>query len=70
MSSVLDGLYMSRELSSAGKRPPVIMMTSIANTDYAELFPTDEEIDIDRFLTKPVSPDRLIEEVDALLEKK
>jgi hypothetical protein len=45
------------------------MMTSIANSDYAELLPTDEQIDIDRFRTKPIAPDRLIQEVEALLKK-
>src|SRR5512135_3583495 len=46
MSSVLDGLSVAREL---GDHPDyqsitIIMSTSIANTDYAELFPTDEYI--------------------------
>jgi CheY-like chemotaxis protein len=46
---------------------PIIMVTSIANTDYAALFPTDEYVHINAFLTKPVLPDRLLQEVDKLL---
>jgi len=62
MSSVLEGLSVSQTL---GEHPdfrhiPIIMVTSIANSDYAELFPTDEYVHLDAFLTKPVAPDRLL----------
>jgi len=70
MSSVLEGLSVSQELSEHPdfKHIPIIMVTSIANTDYAELFPTDEYIHLDTFLTKPVAPERLLQEVDRLLK--
>jgi len=42
-------------------------VTSIADTDYAELFPTDEYIHLDSFQTKPIKPERLVEEVNRLL---
>jgi CheY-like chemotaxis protein len=48
---------------------PILMLTSIANTDYAQLFPTDEYIHLDTFLTKPVPPDRLVKEVNRLLRR-
>jgi len=69
MSTVLDGLSVSRALGEHPefKRIPIIMLTSIANTDYAALFPTDEYIHLDTFLTKPVPPDRLVKEVNRLL---
>jgi CheY-like chemotaxis protein len=71
MSTVLDGLSVSQEL---GDHPeyrdiPIIMVTSIANSDYAQLFPTDEYIHLDTFLTKPVAPDRLVKEVNRLLSR-
>ncbi|NLE44009.1 MAG: response regulator [Chloroflexi bacterium] len=71
MSSVLDGLSVSQQLSDHPdfKHIPIIMITSIANTDYAELFPTDEYVHLDSFLTKPVPPDRLLAEVDRLLKR-
>ena len=69
MDTVLDGLSVSRELSEHAdyKQVPIIMITSIANTDYAELFPTDEYVHLDTFLTKPVAPERLVKEVNRLL---
>jgi CheY-like chemotaxis protein len=71
MSSVLDGLQMSRRMQEnpQHKRIPILMVTSIANTDYAALFPTDEYISIDGFLSKPVAPDVLLERVAALLRR-
>ncbi len=71
MSTVLDGLAMSRQmtLNPAFKEIPVLMVTSIANTDYAALFPTDESINIGGFLTKPIAPDQLLAQIKRLLEK-
>jgi len=70
MSSVLDGLQMSRRMQEdpKHKRIPILMVTSIANTDYAALFPTDEYISIDGFLSKPVAPQALLERVEQLLK--
>jgi adenylate cyclase len=69
MSSVLDGLQMSQRMQedASGRRTPILMVTSIANTDYAALFPTDEYISIDGFLSKPVPPDLLLQRVSDLL---
>ena len=71
MSTMLDGLSVSQELSKhPGYRDiPIIMITSIANTDYAELLPTDEYVHLDAFLVKPIAPDRLIKEVNRLLKR-
>jgi len=70
MSSVLDGLHMSQQMqqSPEHKRIPILMVTSIANTDYAALFPTDEYIHIDGFLSKPVPPDVLLERISELVD--
>ena len=69
MSSILDGLNVTQQLQEdpEHKDIPIVMVTSIANTDYAALFPTDEYIHIDAFLTKPVLPDRLLQEVSRQL---
>ena len=69
MSTILDGLNVSQQLQGdpEHKDIPIIMVTSIANTDYAALFPTDEYVHINTFLTKPVLPDRLLREVKRLL---
>jgi len=69
MDTVLDGLSVAQELGdhSEYRDIPIIMITSIANTDYAELFPTDEYVHLDTFLTKPVAPERMVKEVNRLL---
>ncbi len=69
MSTVLDGLRMSQEMheNQALRKIPVLMVTSIANTDYAALFPTDEYIHVDDFLSKPIAPNVLLSRVRALL---
>ena len=69
MSTILDGLRMSQEMREnvAFRQIPVLMVTSIANTDYAELFPTDEYVHIDDFLSKPIPPEVLRERVSSLL---
>jgi CheY-like chemotaxis protein len=69
MSSILDGLNVSQELHRDPDHSdiPIIMVTSIANTDYAALFPTDEYVHISAFMTKPVPSDQLLQQVRALL---
>jgi CheY-like chemotaxis protein len=71
MDTMLDGLSVSQELNEHGeyRQIPIIMITSIANSDYAELLPTDEYVHLDTFLTKPVAPERLVKEVNQLIER-
>lgn len=69
MASVLDGLTMSWKMYEDPelRSIPILMVTSIANTDYAALFPTDEYIHIDGFMSKPISPDKLLNAVGRLI---
>jgi CheY-like chemotaxis protein len=71
MSSVLDGLQMSQRMQedTANKKIPILMVTSSANPDYAALFPTDEYVSIDGFLSKPVAPDVLLQRISELLDR-
>ena len=71
MSTVLDGLNMSQQMANdpQGQSTPILMVTSIANSDYAALFPTDEYIHINDFVSKPIAPDDLLRRVKSLLEK-
>lgn len=71
MDSILDGLSVANQLSESADYSsiPVIMSTSIANTDYAELFPTDEYVRLDSFMSKPIKPERLVKEVNRLLAR-
>ena len=72
MDSLLEGLNATwtiradQELQST----PVLMVSSIASSEYAESFPTDEYVPIDNFLCKPVAPDKLLKEVKRLLQRR
>jgi len=70
MDTVLDGLNVTRELADDPERSgtPILMVTSIANSDYAALFPTDEYIHIDDFVSKPIAPQDLLNRVKRLLK--
>lgn len=72
MKTVLDGLHMSQQMAGnpAQAGIPILMVTSIANSDYAALFPTDEYIHIDEFVSKPIAPKDLLERVARLLTKR
>ena len=69
MKTVLDGLRMSREMAEDPEQraTPILMVTSIANSDYRALFPTDEYIHIDDFVSKPIAPSDLLRRVNALV---
>ncbi len=70
MDSVLDGVSTSERMheDSDLRHVPIIMVTSIANTDYAALFPTDEYIHIAAFMSKPILPDKLVKQVNRILK--
>ncbi len=72
MKTVLDGLHVSQQMANdpLQKYTPILMVTSIANSDYAALFPTDEYVHINDFVSKPIAPDDLLRRVKALLEGK
>lgn len=69
MSGILDGLNATMQMRAERglKRTPILMISSITSSDYAAMFPTDEYIPVETFLSKPVSPDRLLDEVRRLL---
>ncbi len=69
MSWVLDGLRMSAELQADPElqRIPVIMVSSIANTEYAAAFPTDQALHVDDFLSKPVRAADLVTRIKRVL---
>jgi CheY-like chemotaxis protein len=71
MDTVLDGLSVTQRMHDDPElcEIPIIMVTSIANTDYAELFPTDEFIHINAFLSKPFSAEALMKQVNKYLPK-
>lgn len=69
MSSVLDGLNVTEKLAQDpdARYMPVIMVSSIADTSHAGLFPTEEMIHMDAWLSKPVDSKVLLSKVAELL---
>jgi CheY-like chemotaxis protein len=69
MSYILDGLDVSREMAEdpALKDVPVLMVTSLTGVKGSGMFPTDEYIPVNEWLSKPVSPDALLERVNEVL---
>ena len=69
MSTVLEGLNVSEQLAQdpAAKFMPVIMVSSIAETPYAHVFPMEEQPHMDAWLSKPVEPKVLLAKVAQLL---
>jgi CheY-like chemotaxis protein len=71
MDWVLDGVGVSRAMmEEAGLgQIPIIMITSIRNSEYRGQFPQDEYLHIDAWLDKPCPPEKLVSEVEAVLAR-
>jgi CheY-like chemotaxis protein len=71
MSSVLDGLDLSDRMQADAhlKKVPIVMVSAIASSNYAGMFPTDAYVAIDAWLSKPIAPQALLETVERLLPK-
>jgi len=65
MAYILDGLDVSREMAADPtlKDIPVIMVTSLTGVKGSGLFPTDEYVPVDEWLSKPVDADVLLRRV-------
>ncbi|MGQ9492315.1 MAG: response regulator [Anaerolineae bacterium] len=71
MATVLDGLNLSHVMSEDPllKDVPVVMVSSITDSPHAGLFPTDEYIPINAWISKPVQPDDLLAKVARFVRK-
>jgi len=72
MRGILDGVDATRDLRQEPELAdvPILMITSIPTSEHAALFPTGEDLPIDQLLAKPVSPQRLVDEVRRLLKRR
>ena len=72
MDTVLEGLSVSQKIHETPEltQIPIIMVTSIASSEYAGLFPTDEYVHVNAFLTKPVPAAELLRQVDRIVKPK
>jgi len=71
MDWVLDGVSVSRSMmhEPALQQIPIIMVTSIRDSEYRGSFPQDEYLHINSWLDKPCSPAQLVSEVEAVLKR-
>lgn len=72
MSYVLDGLNLTRQMRDDPelKDVPIIMISAIVSREEAGVFPTDEYLPVDAFLTKPVDPAVLLDQVAKLVQSR
>jgi DNA-binding Lrp family transcriptional regulator/CheY-like chemotaxis protein len=72
MDSLLEGLNATWTIRADQELQniPVLMVSSIASSEYAESFPTDEYVPVDNFLCKPIAPQKLLTEVKRLLHQR
>ena len=71
MDWVLEGVTISQEMMSQRELQPIpiIMVTSIRDSEYRGLFPQDQYLHINSWLDKPCSPDTLVAEVEKTLAR-
>lgn len=70
ISYVLDGLNVTHRMRDDPnlRDVPVIMISAIVNREEAGLFPTDEYLSVDAFMTKPIDPADLLKQVGKLIQ--
>ena len=71
MNWVLEGVTISQEMMSQKdlQRIPIIMITSVRDSDYRGMFPQDQYLHINSWLDKPCSPETLVAEVEKTLAR-
>jgi len=72
MNWILEGVTVSQEMMSQREMQgiPIIMVTSIRDTEHQSLFPQDQYLHIDSWLDKPCPPDKLVSEIKRTLERR
>jgi len=71
MDWVLEGVTISQEMMSQKdlQRVPIIMVTSIRDSEYRGLFPQDQYLHINSWIDKPCPPEKLLAEVERTLAR-
>jgi CheY-like chemotaxis protein len=71
MSTVLAGLSVRQEMEADAelRDVPVVMISSIEDSQYAALLPDDAQLPVGAWISKPVEPEQLLGTVRRLLAK-
>jgi len=71
MDWVLEGVTVSQEMMSQRELQPIpiIMVTSIRDSEYRGTFPQDQYLHINSWLDKPCPPDKLVAEIRKTLAR-
>jgi CheY-like chemotaxis protein len=69
MSTTLEGVDVSKEMELDPELSdvPIVMVSSIATTEYASDFPDDEPIPIEAWISKPIQPAVLLRIVETFV---
>ncbi|MHB1296354.1 MAG: response regulator [Anaerolineae bacterium] len=72
MQGILDGWDAGRRIRTDPRLRgiPILVVSSITESGYLEMMPTDEDNLIDNFLSKPIEPNKLVSEVKRLLRRR
>ncbi len=70
MTNPLDGYYTTQQISDDPELRdiPILMVSSITTSQYADAFPTDQYLQIVEFISKPIEPEKLLAKVEQYLE--
>jgi CheY-like chemotaxis protein len=71
MDTPTEGVYISQEIANDPglRNVPVVMITSITDSEYLGDFPTDSTLQIDMFLSKPVPLRKFVEIANRILQR-
>lgn len=71
MSYVLDGMDVSQKIAADPelKGTPVLLVTALTVAPESGMFPTNEDVPVDGWITKPVNPAQLKDRIAALLAR-
>ena len=69
---VMDGYTIAREMrvSPAWKDIPILVVSSFTEAQCASMHPRTERLAVDGWITKPVNPEKLFQQVGSLLTER
>ena len=65
MANPLDGYHTTQQIADDPQlsRIPILMVSAITTSAYASSFPTNQQLSIREFISKPVEPETLLKKI-------